>query len=557
MRRLALIGLVALCACTQSKASLDDDQPLRVLLVYTDEARAEVTAETSWSAAHADLLVDGDLMEDAMNEALAGSGNSFRVRIADTATLSRSEADLRRESDGDPATDPGSDMLLWVDSRLQDASSRLARLRRGARADVVVVIMAFITADVGGKASTPEPSGDAYVDSAAALVRRDQAISYFAFAHELGHLLGAYHDPFMEPTVFTTVGVGPSTGLGVGPTDAMAYGWVDTTGGLYSIMGSWDACDDVGVSCDGVPRFSNPHVEVYGHPFGSSRPRYQYSFNACAIDHWFPFVSNYYEYLVGTETYGSHTYPASCGVMRGTDIDGNSCSSVWVDSDSPSTWDQRCSEVRGDAIFEGLGVTDLSAMWLLQKVEGALVFDGTAATSLSALSRLTDVEALRLVDNDQLLSMQKPDLLVRGELMATDNAALFALDDVRTPGAVDSVSLVDNPQLRSIAGLQNVTVAQGLRVERNPLLVDLTGLSSLRTVTNDLTLDGASHLTSLSSLSYLETVGGAFTLTNNPSLTDCQLPRLVSTGSYQLSGNTFACFRSFPMTPGPSSSPTP
>jgi hypothetical protein len=76
------------------------------------------------------------------------------------------------------------------------------------------------------------------------------------FAHELGHNMGSRHDWYMDS--------------GTTP-DSIAHGYVDWINGFRTIMSYNNRCTAIGISCERIPRFSNPAVRHGGHVVGVAK----------------------------------------------------------------------------------------------------------------------------------------------------------------------------------------------------------------------------------------------------------------------------------------------
>lgn len=105
----------------------------------------------------------------------------------------------------------------------------------------VVVLFANIT-DACGIAyllttTAPRPQ------AAFAVVDPGCAVGNFSFAHEIGHVLAARHDRYIDNTD------GPYT---------YSHGWIDTTAHTRSVMAYNDQCLAAGYSCARLGRWSNP-----------------------------------------------------------------------------------------------------------------------------------------------------------------------------------------------------------------------------------------------------------------------------------------------------------
>ena len=101
----------------------------------------------------------------------------------------------------------------------------------------------------------------------------------FTLAHELGHNLSLFHDRYQQDQDLAS-----STAPG-----GEHYGYVDTINGYESIMSYNDHCDENGISCHRIGKFSNPRISHNGVPFGLDN----FADNTDALNRSYPFVSNY------------------------------------------------------------------------------------------------------------------------------------------------------------------------------------------------------------------------------------------------------------------------
>lgn len=133
-------------------------------------------------------------------------------------------------------------------------------LRNTFAADVVVLIEEN-GGGFCGIAYIMNPVSNAFEEFGYAVVARNCATGYYSFGHELGHIMSARHDWFVDPTnnspyVFNHGFTKPA------PTAAVAP-W-------RTVMAYNNACTGVGVNCNRIPYWSNQNVSYPsgGDPMG-------------------------------------------------------------------------------------------------------------------------------------------------------------------------------------------------------------------------------------------------------------------------------------------------
>lgn len=92
------------------------------------------------------------------------------------------------------------------------------------------------------------------------VVARTCVTGYYSFGHEMGHNMGAHHDPYVEAS--TT----PRTYQHGTTNAAAASPW-------RTVMAYNNACTAAGVSCTRIPYWSNPNVNYGGADMGDATTR--------------------------------------------------------------------------------------------------------------------------------------------------------------------------------------------------------------------------------------------------------------------------------------------
>ena len=90
------------------------------------------------------------------------------------------------------------------------------------------------------------------------LTNKGNAESIFTFAHEMGHLLGCRHDPYVDPNIFPYL---------------FGHGFIHMNAGANNyrtMMAYGTQCSDNGQSCSRVLRWSNPSINYNGVAAGTA-----------------------------------------------------------------------------------------------------------------------------------------------------------------------------------------------------------------------------------------------------------------------------------------------
>ena len=211
-----------------SSPTADDGSVIRVLVVYTDDARA-----AQGGTAAMETVIDLAISET--NAGYANSNLTQRVVLAHAEEVSYNESGLN-----------WSTTLGRLRSHTDGYMDEAHALRDAYEADEVVLIIE--NTSYCGLAYLMTTVAANFADSAFSLVSRVCATGYYSFAHELGHNMGARHDWYVDQS--TT----PYT---------YSHGYVNPADFWRTVMAYNTECADSGWNCGRINYWSNPDV-LYG-----------------------------------------------------------------------------------------------------------------------------------------------------------------------------------------------------------------------------------------------------------------------------------------------------
>ena len=209
-----------------------------VAVVYTPAAREEAGGTAAIEAVI-------DLMVFETNQAYAESGVGHRVALVERLEVSYTEAGDGRDLD-----------------RLEDPSDgymdEVHALRDRTGADLVHLIFKYEDHPFGGRANLAGPFGVTCQDCGGGV-----------FAHELGHNMMIRHDRYEESMVRDSSDGMLRSDPAYGYVNQRAFGAGAPESSRWRTIMAYDTqCDDAGVRCRRLLRFSNPRQSYAGDPLG-------------------------------------------------------------------------------------------------------------------------------------------------------------------------------------------------------------------------------------------------------------------------------------------------
>jgi hypothetical protein len=160
-------------------------------------------------------------------------------------------------------------------------------------------------------------------------------------------------------------------------------------------------------------------------------------------------------------------------------------------------------------------------------ITGNLIISGSNINNLTGLSSLTSVSNnVRIIDNTVLTNLNGLNNLTKvggengGDLRINNNPQLISVAGLSGLTRIGfDLQVTDNTVLPNLDGLNNLTSIGGdLRIQNNPKLISVAGLSGLTSVSFNAQISGNDVLSNLTGLNNLTSIGGDLLIQANPQL---------------------------------------
>ncbi|MEM1120781.1 MAG: hypothetical protein AAGJ18_10055, partial [Bacteroidota bacterium] len=189
------------------------------------------------------------------------------------------------------------------------------------------------------------------------------------------------------------------------------------------------------------------------------------------------------------------------------------------------------------SIFETCDINSLESLSVLKAVKESVSIVGTQLVNLRGLDNLTRVEeGFRMSFNALLKNLSGLDQLkyVGSSLTLFDHNKLENIDVLSNLNYVGGgIGITKNSLLKNLAGFTNLQVntLTSISISENPSLITLDGLEGIESLTGTgfqgLTIENNENLQDVSALSSIRSIAGKFFLRSNPKLSCCSLTHLV------------------------------
>jgi len=166
-------------------------------------------------------------------------------------------------------------------------------------------------------------------------------------------------------------------------------------------------------------------------------------------------------------------------------------------------------------------LVDLTGLDDLKEVHSLDILNNQKLVNLAGLNILETLYSLSVTDNPSFVNLTgMPSLRKLDWLYAGFNESLVDFTGLeQIDGMNNDLFVVNNPNLSTLEGLQNIEIARNIEIRNNDALVSLQGLESLTEVTRFEIISNPA-LESLHGLNSLNTISDRFLLNQNPQLED-------------------------------------
>jgi hypothetical protein len=212
----------------------DDGSIIDVFVAYTTAAQVGAGGNSA-------MLTLIDLAINETNTSYANSGITQRLNLVSTSQVSYTESgDIQLDRD-----------------RLQNPSDGYMDSVHSLRDFYGADLVALIVENGGGYCGISyimNPVSVSFANYGFEIVARDCATGNYTFGHELGHIMSARHDWYVDPTNNS-----PYT---------YNHGYINSVDQWRTMMAYNNACSDYGFNCTRILYWSNPEVSYNGDPTG-------------------------------------------------------------------------------------------------------------------------------------------------------------------------------------------------------------------------------------------------------------------------------------------------
>ncbi|MBM3435804.1 MAG: T9SS type A sorting domain-containing protein [Bacteroidetes bacterium] len=183
-----------------------------------------------------------------------------------------------------------------------------------------------------------------------------------------------------------------------------------------------------------------------------------------------------------------------------------------------------CTEIEGDVLIEGYGISNLAGLNEIQSISGYLkLFYCYGLSDLEGLNSLQTIGGYFAISNlDYLQNLDALESLysIGGGFSLYWDPDLEDISGLNGLIEVSDINFQLLPALSSIACFQNIDSVNSIHIEACPALVNLNGLGFIQNLSGDLIIKYCDALENLSGLNNLQSIGNDFQLWNNISLSN-------------------------------------
>lgn len=189
-------------------------------------------------------------------------------------------------------------------------------------------------------------------------------------------------------------------------------------------------------------------------------------------------------------------------------------------------------------IDDNVSLVDLKGLEAVTKLAGLTLISNKGMTSLDGLQNLEEVGELELSYSNKLVTMAPLAEVTVSRLKIASNKALTSLASFK--GSALQLEVIANLALERLAGLEQLVVVDGLRIEDNNALTGLAGLGGMGEAAGHVSIARNQKLQSLAGPSG-PTSANVVEVVDNPLLGSLELlEQLATVGGLRIRGNRVA-----------------
>jgi hypothetical protein len=183
-------------------------------------------------------------------------------------------------------------------------------------------------------------------------------------------------------------------------------------------------------------------------------------------------------------------------------------------------------------LVKNCGLTSFNGLINCKRINKLEIEDNNKLENLKGLDKVESLSILKIENNSSLKNIDALKAVNWStSISISDNEKLENINGLASVATIKSIDIYRNKILGNINGLKKIENIENVSIVGNPALANTEGLNTLKTISQNLTIEENSKLTNISSLSGLKAIGESITIKNNAVLNDIDgLKNLTSIG---------------------------